>query len=175
MRNVLTIAAAALGVATATTAHAQTQDPDALIPVNVSVRLGVALPLDDNLREISSTLLAFGLEYKIDNSLFRSGETYFALDLFKGDTSDNGYIIPFTLNQRFYLRQLGEGRRTYGFVGAGVSFQKGTEHWGQAIAGRAGVGAELGDRIYLESALTITNKTKGSSGNNIGFYLGYRF
>ncbi len=174
MRNVLTIAAAALGVATATTAHAQTQDPDALIPVNISVRLGIGLPIDDNLRDASSSFINAGLEYKLDNSLLRSGETYFALDFFKGNTSDEGYIIPFTINQRFFMRQIPDGRRTYAFVGAGIGFIK-SDHWDQVVAVRGGLGAELGERIFAEGALTLTDKARGISGNLISLSIGYRF
>lgn len=174
MRNVLTIAAAALGVATASNAFGQTQDPDALIPVNISVRLGLGLPLDNSLRDQSSLLGAFGLEYRIDNSLLRTGETYFALDFFKGDRTDNGYIIPFTINQRFYTRQVADGRRTYAFVGAGIGFLKG-DSWTQTFIVRGGLGAELGERIFLEGALTLGDKRENISANNIGLYLGYRF
>ena len=175
MRNVLTIVAAALGVATASIAYGQTQDPDALIPVSISVRAGIALPLDNDFRDISSTLFGLGLEYKLDNSLLRSGDTYFALDFFKGNRSDNGYIIPLTINQRFYNRRLNDGRRTYFFGGIGIGFIKGDDHWGQAFVGRGGVGAELGSRIFLEGALTLTDKSRGVSGSNVGLYVGYRF
>ena len=175
MRNLLTIAAASLGVATASNAFGQTQDPDALIPVNVSVRAGIGLPLDNDLRRISSSLFAFGLEYQIDRSLLRSGQTYFALDFFKGDRSDNGYVIPFTIDQRFFTRQLTGGRRTYFFVGASIGFLKGDEKWTQTFIGRGGVGAELGERIYVEGALTLGDKRQSISANNIGLYVGYRF
>ena len=174
MRNVLTIAAAALGVAAATTASAQTQDQDALIPVNITFRLGVGLPIDDSLRDLSSTFFNLGIEYKIDNSLLRSGETFFALDFFKGDRRDEGYVIPLTINQRFYTRQINDGRRTYAFLGAGIAFIKGDD-WDQAFAVRGGLGAELGERIVAEGALTITDKAKGISGNLISFSIGYRF
>ena len=175
MRNVLTIVAAALGVATASNAFGQTQDPDDLIPVNISVRLGIGLPIDSHLREISSTFLAAAAEYRIDHSLLRNGDTYFALDFFKGNRSDSGYIIPFTINQRFYSRQIGDGRRTYVFAGAGIGFLKGDDHWTQTFVARGGVGAELGEKIYLEGALTVGDKRQDISANNIGLYLGYRF
>ncbi len=174
MRNVLTIAAAALGVATASNAFGQTQDPDALIPVNISVRLGIGLPLDNDLRDQSSLLGALGLEYRLDNSLLRSGETYFALDFFKGNRTDQGYIIPFTLNQRFYTRQIADGRRTYAFIGAGIGFLK-SDSWTQSFVGRGGLGVELGQRIFVEGALTLGDKKENISANNIGLYLGYRF
>ena len=174
MRNVLTIAAATLGVATASIAHGQTQDPDALIPVNISIRAGIALPIDNDLRDLSSSLFALGVEYNI-SPLLRSGQTYFALDFFKGDRSDSGYIIPLTINQRFYSRNFPDGRRTYFFAGLGIGFLKGEDNWGQAFVGRGGVGAELGERIYLEGALTLTDKKNGISGNNVGLYVGYRF
>ena len=175
MRNLLTIVAASLGVAVASNAYGQTQDPDALIPVNVSVRLGIGLPLSNELRDFSSTLLAVGAEYQIDRSLLRSGKTYFALDFFKGDRSDTGYVIPFTINQRFFARQLTGGRRTYFFLGAGIGFLKGEEHWTQTFIGRGGVGADLGERIFLEGALTLGDKRRDISADNIGIYLGYRF
>ena len=175
MRNVLTIAAAALGVATASNAFGQSQDPDALIPVNVSLRFGIGLPIDNDLRDISPALFALGAEYRIDRSLLRTGETYFALDLFKGDRSDNGYVIPLTLNQRIYTRQVGDGRRTYLFFGAGIGFIKGTNDWTQVFVGRGGLGAELGERIYLEGALTLSNKKDNIAATNIGLYVGYRF
>ena len=175
MRNVLTIAAAALGVATASIAHGQTQDPDALIPVSISVRAGIALPFDNSLRDISSALFGLGLEYQLDNSLLRSGQTYFALDFFKGDRSNDGYVIPLTINQRFYNRRFNDGRRTYFFGGIGIGFIKGEDNWGQAFVARGGVGAELSSRIFLEGALTLTDKTKGISGSNVGLYVGYRF
>jgi hypothetical protein len=174
MRNVLTIAAAALCVATAS---AQTQDPDALIPVNVSVRLGVGLPIDNDLRDFSSLFIGFGLEYKTNRSLLANGETFIAADLFKGDKSDSGYVIPLTLNQRFYTGNIGDGRRTYAFVGVGIGFLKGQDNWDTALAVRGGLGAELGERIFVEGSLTLTDKASraGFNGNLIGLYLGYRF
>ena len=176
MRNVLTIAAAALGVATASTAFGQTQDPEALVPVNVSVRLGIGLPIDDNLRDLSSTFLNFGAEYRLDNSLLRGGATYFAVDLFKGNTNDDGYVIPLTINQRFYLRNIGDGRRTYAFGGIGVGFVKGNDSWDSNFAVRGGLGAELGDRIFAEGALMLTNAGDNRvHGNLISFSIGYRF
>ena len=175
MRNVFTLAAAALGVATASTALGQTQDPEALVPVNVSVRLGIGLPIDDNLRDYSSTFLNLGAEYRIDRSLLRGGETYFALDVFKGNRSDEGYVIPLTINQRFFTRTIADGRRTYAFIGAGVAYVKGDD-WDATFAVRGGVGAELGDRIYAEGGLTLTNSgTNGVHGNLIGLSIGYRF
>lgn len=174
MRNVLTIAVAALGVATAT---AQSQDPDALIPVNISLRLGVGLPLDNDLRDVSSSFLAFGVEYRPNRSLLRGGETFFAADLFKGDKSDTGYIVPVTLNQRFFTRTIADGRRTYAFVGLGAAFVKGSDNWDTTIAARGGLGAELGERIFMEGSLTLTDKSSkaGFNGNLIGLYIGYRF
>ena len=175
MRNLLTIAMASLGVVAASNAYGQTQDPDALIPVNITVRAGIALPLDNDLRRSNSSLFAFGLEYKIDRSILRSGETYFALDFFKGDRTDNGYIIPVTIDQRFYTRQLTGGRRTYVFVGAGIGFLKGTDRFTQTFVARGGLGAELGERIFIEGALTLGDKRQDISANNIGLYVGYRF
>lgn len=174
MRNVLTIAVAAVGVAAAS---AQTQDPDALIPVNISVRLGVGLPIDNDLRDFSSLFVGLGLEYKSQRSLLAGGETFFALDLFKGDKSDSGYVIPLTLNQRFFTSNIGDGRRTYVFVGAGVGFLKGTNNWDTAIAVRGGAGAELGERIFVEGNLTLTDRAgrAGFNGNLIGLQIGYRF
>ena len=174
MRNVLTIALAALGVATASMAFGQTQDPEALVPVNVSVRLGIGLPIDDNLRDYSSTFLNFGAEYRIDNSLLKGGDTYFAVDLFKGNRNDEGYVIPITINQRFYTRELSTGRRTYAFAGVGVAYVKG-DNWNANFAFRGGLGAELGDRIFAEGGLTLTNSKDGISGNLIGLSVGYRF
>ncbi|RYG27195.1 hypothetical protein EON82_00320 [bacterium] len=174
MRNVLTIAAAALGVATAS---AQTQDPDALIPVNVSVRLGVGLPIDNDLRDFSNLFIGLGLEYKSSRSLLAGGETFFALDVFKGDRSDSGYVIPLTINQRFFTGNIGDGRRTYAFVGAGVGFLKGQNNWDTALAVRGGVGADLGPRIFAEGSLTLTDRANraGFNGNLISLQLGYRF
>lgn len=174
MRNVLTIAVAALGVATAS---AQSQDPDALIPVNVSIRLGIGLPLDNDLRDVSSSFLAFGLEYQTNRSLLKGGQTYFAADLFKSDKSDTGYIVPVTLNQRFFTKTIADGRRTYAFAGVGAAFLKGQDNWDTSIAVRGGLGAELGEKIFLEGSLTLTDKSSraGFNGNLIGLYLGYRF
>lgn len=177
MRNVLTIAAAALGVATASSAYGQTQDPDALIPVNVTVRLGVSLPLDNDLRDTGSVFANFGAEYRIDHSLLRNGDTYFALDFFKSNRHDYGYVIPLTLNQRFYTRSLADGRRTYLFGGAGVAWVKGQSDWDATFAVRGGIGAELGDRIIAEGALVLTTSGSNSDvhGNLLSFSIGYRF
>jgi hypothetical protein len=144
-------------------------------PNNIAVRLGVGLPLDSALSDYGSPLLDFGVEYQFPNSLLSTGATYFSLDYLGAGTEFNGGIFPFCINQRFYFSQKGQdSTRTYGFVGVGGAVVN-VHSSNTVLAGRAGLGADVGPAIFFESTLLLTDKQSGVSGDSVSFYIGYRF
>ena len=145
------------------------------VPTNISFRIGVALPIEKSLSDVSNTLLAFGIEYNLENSLFGSGDTYIAVDFWTRNL--NGFsdrVAPITINQRFYGGYRGASRRTYTFVGLGVAFVD----FGQsdsAFCARGGFGIELGDNTFTEFAATVGDRAGNVRPNALTFSLGYRF
>jgi hypothetical protein len=156
------------------TAMAQDDHFD-VTPTNIAVRLGVGLPLDSALSDYGSPLIGFGVEYQFPNSLLSSGATYLSLDYLVASTEFNGGIFPLCINQRFYFNQnKSDSTRTYGFLGIGAAIVNiGSSN--TVLAGRGGFGADLGPAIFFESALLLTDKQSGVSGDSVSFYIGYRF
>jgi hypothetical protein len=172
MRKSLNAAAvvAALGVFGA--ANAQTHAD--LYPYGITVRAGVAVPIDRSLTNVANALANIGLEYELRTPLLRNGETYLSADFFfKGfGGNGNGTVIPVMINQRVYTSIADQ--RSYFFFGVGAAFMNVAGN-GTALAARGGVGQELGPHVVAEIAAYISDRAGGARANAITFNLGYRF
>lgn len=175
MRRIITLAATFAAMALGVTASAQIDTTVDYYPYGCTIRGGVSLPIDSSLQNIGKTLLGLGIDYRFKEPLLGGGETYLALDYFgTGITSAKGYVFPITLNHRFYTGKRGEGRRTYAFIGAGVSYIEYQDN-ATALTLRGGFGAELSDNIIFETAAYLSDKAAGTKVNSVAFYVGYRF
>lgn len=175
MRSLLKCAALSAIVGGAAIASAQTARPLDFIPYGMTIRGGVAVPLDSSLTNLDNVLINIGLEYQLPQSLFRSGESYFSLDFWTASLDfTKGSIFPLMINHREYMTGDIWGQRTYWFAGAGVAFIDVVSST-TAVAARLGVGKELGERIIFEGAVTITDRQSGVRANALTFNLGYRF
>ncbi len=172
MRRMITAAAIATAVGTCGIANAQ-QKLD-YYPNNFTIRAGVAIPLDSSFSNVSNTFYDLGLEYNFNNSLFKGGETYLSVDGFF-NTMNSVDAYPVAINQRFYTGRNAAGRRSYYFVGVGMTFISVTNATYEAISGRAGIGTELGPNIIAELAGYISDEAGGARANAITLDLGYRF
>jgi hypothetical protein len=169
------ISAAAILTAIGATAvaSAQTSMIDAS-PNNITIRGGVALPIDQSLSNVSSTFSNIGLEYNFNNSLIKGGDTYLSVDaFFKNFNGVAAY--PVAINQRFYTGTNPAGRRSYYFVGVGMTWTDVSNQTYNAISARGGVGIELGPNIIAELAGYISDQAGGTRANAVTINLGYRF
>ena len=169
--------AAAIGVGAAGFGQSTTND---YTPTNLSLRIGAAWPLDDNLSDISDVLFAAGVDWRLDRPFFAGGETYFSLDWFGRSTSgQNGNVFPVCINHKWFTSgtglQTAEDRRTYFFAGVGAFFvDVGSSD--TVIGARGGLGLELGPYFFAEVAGYISDKTSTSvRGPAIAAYVGYKF
>ena len=147
----------------------------------VSLKLSVGIPYDDGLRRgLGATLVGLGFEFQPNRSLLRESETYFSAEIFLRDLgATDGYVIPITVNQRFYSSRVtgANVRRSYGFVGVGFAFTDADDQGGTsgALAIRGGLGAEIGERLFFEGALLFGAGEDRIRPNIISFSGGYRF
>ena len=144
-------------------------------PTNISLRIGVALPIEKSLSDVASNFLAFGLEYTLDKSIFGNGETYIALDWWsKSALQTDQRVSPLTINQRFYGAERSGNRRTYTYLGLGVAF---TDFGGsdQGVVFRGGFGVELGEATFSEFGVTVGDRAGAVRPNAVTFSVGYRF
>ncbi len=142
-------------------------------PNNITVRGGVALPVDKSLSNVSNSFGNIGVEYQFGDSLFKGGETYLSVDAFFKDLS-NVIAYPVAVNQRFFTGQNAQGHRNYFFVGVGMTFVNVTSS-ANAISARGGFGTELGPNIIAELGGYISDRAAGVRGNAVTFNVGYRF
>jgi hypothetical protein len=161
------------GVCLSTTASAQNSGFD-FTPYNIAVKVGVGLPLDSALADYGSPLIALGVEYTLNGTTNSSGATYISLDYLTASTEFNKGVFPLCINERFYFNSGKEGPRTYGFLGVGGAVVN-VNSANTVIAGRAGLGADLGPNTFFETALLITDRAYGATGDSVTLYLGYRF
>jgi hypothetical protein len=144
-------------------------------PYNLSIRGGVGLPIDENFRDFSKSLIAVGADYLLRRSLIKGGESYLSFDYIVKDTkNDTNRVIPIAINQKFYQGAEGEENRPYYFVGLGVTFVSENSS-NTVLSGRAGIGLDLGERIFTEATLFLGDRAANIRPNLIGIYLGYKF
>jgi hypothetical protein len=146
-------------------------------PVNlsgVSVRLGVAFPIDNTLSSVTKSFTNLGVEFQAGSALSKNGEAYVAIDYMFSSFAKKGSIIPITFNQRFYGKGVG-ARKSYAFAGLGVAFIDAGSASETAAVLRGGLGMNLSETTFVEAAGTFSNKTDAGAVNTIGIYFGYRF
>jgi len=144
-------------------------------PTGLSLRGGVAFPIDGSYSRGQSALINLGLEFELPTPLLSGGETFISLDYqTKGFQGDRGSVFPLCINQRFYGKGRPEGNRTFGFLGFGVAFVDYTSSTA-VVAFRGGFGAELSQNVFVETELTIAEAASGLRPNSIGICVGYRF
>jgi hypothetical protein len=174
MRKSLTLAAMVAAFGVASIASAQSGINNDLYPYGITLRGGVAVPLDRSLTNVSSALVNLGAEFDLRRPLLKNGDTYVALDyFFKGfGGSGGGSVLPLTINQRVYTSVA--DYRSYFFFGVGASFINVAGN-GTALTARGGVGQELGPRVIAEIAAYLSDRAGGARANAITFNIGYRF
>lgn len=161
---------AAMGTVVA--AHAQTQD---YTPVNVALRGGGVYIFDDATRSVTGNMIGIGIDYFIDTKWFENSETSFSFDwLGKSASGAKGNAFPLLLNQRWYTAGTERGNRTYGFVGLGVYIID-VNKSDTVFGGRIGFGIELGENIFTEGSIWLSDGASGARISGIGGYIGYRF
>ena len=171
---------AAIGAALTVCGVASAQETRDYTPVNFAFRLGVALPIDDNLSSLGDTLFAVGVDYRIDRPFFPNGETFFSIDWFGKSTSGaKGNVFPVNVNHKWFTSGTGlpttDETRAYFFAGVGaVIIDVGTSD--TVLGARAGIGVELGTYFFAEGAFYISDKGAGNVRSTAAaLYLGYRF
>jgi hypothetical protein len=173
MRRIISAAAILTAIGVCGVASAQTSMIDTS-PNNITIRGGVALPIDQSLSNVSSTFANIGLEYNFNNSLIRGGDTYLSIDAFFKNW--NGVVAyPVAINQRFYTGTNPAGRRSYYFIGIGMTWTDVTDQTFAAISARGGIGIELGPNIIAELAGYVADEAGGTRANAVTINLGYRF
>jgi len=178
MKQLFYGAALLAAIAASGTAAAQSNDPTIgkVSPSGVSFRVGMALPLDDNLKDISNSFLGIGAEYTFTHVYLNNAETYISLDWVAKNINGGDSFYPICINERFYTgnSRYGSGR-AYFFLGAGETFYNLGAN-SRKLAGRGGIGMEIGPSLLLEASAVFSGKDNdGVSGNVLGFYVGYRF
>lgn len=143
----------------------------------VSLRLGMAFPLDNKLSGVNDNLTSLALEFQTPSSLVKNAETYIAIDYFSKSlgTFGKGSVIPVTFNARFMQKSV-DTRQTYAFVGLGFAIVDLVGPTDTVVVARGGLGMNVSDHTFIEAAGTFSAATNSSgSFNTLGIYLGYRF
>ena len=173
MRTTISAAAVVAAFSLACVAGAQTSSIDAY-PNNFTIRAGVALPIDKSLSNVANSFTNVGVEYNFNNSLVKGGDTYLSIDsFFKNFNNVTAY--PIAINQRFYTGAHPLGRRSYYFIGLGITWSSISNPTYSAVSARGGLGMELGPNIIAELAGYVSDQAGGNSINAITINLGYRF
>ena len=143
----------------------------------VSLRLGIAFPLDNTLSGVNDNFTSLGLEFQNPTSLAKGTDSYLAVDYFSKNlgTFGKGSVIPITYNVRFYQKG-SAARQSYAFVGLGFAITDLIGSSETVFAARGGFGMNVSDHTFVEAAGTFTPSTNNNgSFNTIGLYFGYRF
>lgn len=166
---------AALSVLTAIASAGMAQNAD-YTPVDLSVRLGIAYSTNDVTRSLAKQFIGIGIDYEVNNLLFKTGGTYVSVDwLGKSGSGGKGNIFPILLNQRFSFAASSEERmQPYGFIGLGIAIIDVTTSKTE-LAARAGFGVRLGEHMFTEIQYLVSGAADGAKADNIALYLGYRF
>jgi hypothetical protein len=173
MRRSLTAAAllAAFGICGAAAAQSR---PEELYPTGITLRGGVAIPIDKSLTNVASALGDIGVEYTLTRPLLSAGDTFLSFDYFWKAFGGNGggSVSTLMLNQRVYTSEA--EFRSYYFFGVGAAFVNVGGN-GTALAARLGVGQELGKAVIAEIGGYISDRTGGTRANAVTLSIGYRF
>lgn len=143
----------------------------------VSLRLGMAFPLDNTLSGINDNFTSLALEFQTPTSMAKGTDSYLAIDYFSKTLGsfNKGSVIPVTYNIRFNQKS-NNSRQTYAFAGLGIAIVDLVGPSETVIAARGGFGMNVSDHTFLEAAGTFTPSTNtNGSFNTIGLYFGYRF
>lgn len=173
MRNTLLVAAL-LAVAGSASAQYTAGKIDTNVS-NANIRLGWVIPVDSSMRDIGTNFAGVGIDVLLPRSFFSGAQMYVSADYIQRWNRGEDSLIPIALNAKFWDKNGIEGERTYGFVGAGVAFTNLGRSSAVALI-RGGFGRELNRQLFVEAALTLTDKNKGGvRSHNVGLYLGYKF
>jgi hypothetical protein len=176
MIKITAVAAAALGLAAASSAQTLFDSPS-----NIALRIGIAFPTDGDTRSfLNDPLNSLGLDYFVPRAIVpgANGETVISVDwLSKGITGNTANFVPVTINQRWYDNSTYTGLgdpRSYYSLGAGIAFVdiNGSD---TALALRGAYGYEFSTHLFAEAAFTYMGDTSGFNGTNFGINFGYRF
>ena len=174
MRKIILAGATLTAISVSAIAGAQSQTMIDTSPNNITIRGGVALPVDQSLSNVSNTFIDIGVEYLFNASLVKGGETYLSVDGFFNNF--NGVTAyPVAINQRFFTGTNPAGRRSYYFIGLGVTWTDVSDKTYNAVSARGGIGIELGQNIIAELTGYISNSAGGTRANAVTINLGYRF
>lgn len=144
-------------------------------PTNVSFRLGYVYPVDSAMRDIAGSYIGVGVDFVTDIRLLQDATTMLSFDwMGKSGSGAKGNAFPILLNQRFYMKGSEPERRDYFQVGVGIAIVDLTSTK-TVLAGRIGVGRELGDALFGELNFNYSDGANGARATALGFYLGYKF
>ncbi|MBL8068739.1 MAG: hypothetical protein JNM28_09840 [Armatimonadetes bacterium] len=161
----------AIGLAAISSAQVNYLEP----PTNVSFRLGYVYPVDATMRDIAASYIGVGADFVTDIRLLQDATTMLSIDwMGKSGSGAKGNAFPILLNQRFYLDGKDPEHRDYFQIGAGVAIVDLTSTK-TVLAGRVGVGRELGDALFGEINFFYSDGANGARATALGFYLGYKF
>lgn len=145
-------------------------------PYNFSFRGGVVLPLDSDLRDVSTTWLSLGVDYTFVRQFIRNSETYLSVDyIAKSGAGQQGTYWPIMVSQRFFLGQEESDNRQWVFGGLGVVVFD-INKTATVFGGKVGYGREFSRNIFAEGTLYLSDRAEpGLSAFSLGVHLGYRF
>lgn len=149
-----------------------------ITPYGWSIRGGIVLPLDANLRSFSKDFTGIGVDYPLQYSIIKGATTFVSIDwITKSFKGNRDQIFPINLNVKFNVGN-GEdgGAKLYAFAGVGATiFNISTSK--VVLGGRVGLGADLNQNFFFEGSLFFSDRLDNASVKNttVGFYLGYRF
>lgn len=148
-----------------------------ITPYGWSIRGGVALPLDSNLRSFSNSFTGVGIDYPLPYSILKNATTYLSVDwITKSFKGNRDQLFPINLNVKFNVGNGEEGARMYAFAGiGGTIFNLSTSK--VVLGGRVGLGADFNANWFGEATLFFSDRLEGTSIKNttVGLYVGYRF
>ena len=142
----------------------------------VSLRLGLAFPLDNRLSGVTDTFSNLALEFQMPSSYAKGTDNYFAIDYYSKNlgTFGKGSAVPITYNIRVYQHS-GSARQTYFYGGLGLAIIDFSGPSETVACARGGFGMNVSDHTFIEAGGTLTASTASGSFNTVGLYIGYRF
>lgn len=145
-------------------------------PYGFGFRIGAAFPTDGALRDVDNNWVSLGIDYNIDVSILRTGNSFLSVDMVSRNFGGGGGTIwNLMLGNRFYGNASAGGYNMYFIAGIGavaVDIDTETEY---KFGGVFGAGLELGPHLYAEGRFTISEKANGVNPGFFGLYLGYKF